>query len=53
MPRLFLLVLAVLLGGCATEALDSEDKAFFYKGWWNPEQGAVERMMGKKIETES
>ena len=47
------LALASLLGGCATESLDPDDKAFFYAGWWNPEKGAAARLVEGELKREA
>ena len=44
MKCLFLIVTLALFAGCATHEVAQEDKDFFWKGWWNPEQGSKERM---------
>ena len=46
MKILPLLLIAASLAGCATQShtVSQEDKDFFWKGWWNPEQGSRDRM---------
>ena len=44
MKLLLLACAAALSTGCATHRVAQEDKDFFWKGWWNPEQGSRERM---------
>ena len=44
MKLLLLAFIVSTFAGCATHKVAQEDKDFFWKGWWNPEQASQERM---------
>ncbi len=53
MKQLFTLaMLPLLFSGCASD-LAPEDRDFFYHGWAHPEEGAQERMYGRRHPSKS